>query len=53
MDIDDFASCERVTVDGMVFIVLTQPVPGIAVCVREADVTGGASYVATVIVGMP
>jgi len=50
MDIDKFAACERLTVDGTVFIVLTKPVPGIAVCVREYDVTGGASYVALVLV---
>jgi hypothetical protein len=50
MDIEYFAACARLTVDGMVFIVLTQPVPGIAVCVRESDVTGGASYVALVLV---
>jgi hypothetical protein len=50
MDIEYFAACARLTVDEMVFIVLTQPVPGIAVCVRESDVTGGASYVALVLV---
>ncbi len=50
MDIEYFAACARLTVDGMVFIVLTQPVSGIAVCVRESDVTGGASYVALVLV---
>jgi len=50
MDINDFAACARVTVDGMIYIVLSNPVPGIALCVRESDVTGGASYVATVIV---
>lgn len=53
MDISDFASCQRITVDDMVYIVLSEPVPNIALCVRESDVTGGASYVATVIVGMP
>lgn len=53
MNIDDFALCQRITVDEIVYIVLSEPVPGIALCVREADVTGGASYVATVIVGMP
>ncbi len=53
MNIDDFASCQRITVDEIVYIVLSEPVPGIGLCVREADVTGGASYVATVIVGMP
>lgn len=52
MDINAFASCQRITVDGEVHIVLSEPVPGIALCVRESDVTGGASYVATVIVGM-
>jgi len=50
MDINDFAACARVAIDGEVHIVLSNPVPGIALCVRESDVTGGASYVATVIV---
>jgi hypothetical protein len=53
MDISDFDTCARVTIDGEVHIVLSNPVPGIALCVRESDVTGGASYVAVVIVGMP
>lgn len=53
MDINDFASCQRITVDDIVYIVLSEPVPNIALCVRESDVTGGASYVATVLVGMP
>jgi len=53
MNIDDFASCQRVTVDDIVYIVLSEPVAGIALCVRESDVTGGATYVATVLVGMP
>jgi hypothetical protein len=53
MDINDFDSCQRITVDDTVYIVLSIPVPNIALCVREFDVTGGASYVATVIVGMP
>ena len=53
MDISDFASCQRITVDDIVYIVLSEPVTGIALCVREADVAGGASYVATVLVGMP
>lgn len=50
MDINDFAACARVTVDGIVYIVLSNPVPGIALSVRESDVAGGASYVATVLV---
>jgi hypothetical protein len=53
MDINDFDNCQRITVDDTVYIVLAIPVPNIALCVREFDVTGGASYVATVIVGMP
>jgi hypothetical protein len=53
MDINDFDSCQRIEVDGITYIVLSVPVPNIGLCVREADVTGGASYVATVIVGMP
>lgn len=53
MDINAFASCQRIEDDGIVYIVLSEPIPGIALCVRESDVTGGASYVATVIVGMP
>ncbi len=53
MDINDFDGCQRIEVDGIVYIVLSNPVPNIALCVREADVTGGASYVPTVIVGMP
>lgn len=53
MDINDFDSCQRIEVDGLVYIVLSTPVPNIALCVRESDVTGGASYVPTVLVGMP
>lgn len=53
MDINDFAGCQRITVDNVVYIVLSEPVPRIGLCVRESDVTGGAPYVATVIVGMP
>jgi hypothetical protein len=40
-------------VDSVVYIVLAIPVPNIALCVRESDVTGGAPYVSTVVVGMP
>lgn len=39
--------------DNITYIVLSVPVPNIALCVRESDVTGGAPYVSTVIVGMP
>lgn len=53
MDINDFSSCQRITVDDVVYIVLSIPVPNIALCIREADVTFGAPYVATVVVGMP
>jgi hypothetical protein len=53
MDINDFDGCQRVEVDGIIYIVLSNPVPNIGLCVRESDVTGGAPYVATVIVGMP
>lgn len=53
MDINDFDGCQRITVDGIVYIVLSIPVPNVALCVRESDVTGGAPYVSTLIVGMP
>lgn len=50
MNISDFDSCQRTTVDNIVYIILSVPVPNIALCVRESDVTGGAPYVSTVIV---
>ena len=53
MDINDFDSCQRITVDEVVYIVLSNPVPNIALCVREYDITGGAPYVSTILVGMP
>ena len=53
MDINDFDGCQRVTVDDIVYIVLSIPVPRIALCVRESDVTFGAPYVPTLIVEMP
>lgn len=53
MNIEDFAGCQRVTVDDVVYIVLSIPVTNIALCVRESDVTFGAPYVSTVIVEMP
>lgn len=53
MSIDDFAGCQRITVDGVIYIVLSMPVPNVAECVRESDITFGAPYVTTVLVGMP
>lgn len=53
MDINDFDGFARVDVDGIVYIVLNVIVPQVGLCVRESDVTGGAPYVATVIVGLP
>lgn len=53
MDISDFDGCQRITVDEVVYIVLSNPVPNVALCVREYDITGGAPYVSTILVGMP
>lgn len=53
MNKDLFLSCQRIEITGTSYIVLSIPVPGVALCIRELDVDGGADMLYPVVVEIP